>query len=131
MKQETFIKIALALIVIGLFSVVYVLRTQAPTTLGAPGTLTFDRSEPSSASVSSTIVKVMDTNPQRVYMAIVNDGSNAVYCALNATSTGMTAGEGIRLNSAGGSLELADGSYVGQVWCLTSSGTSSLAITEK
>lgn len=130
MKKDTILTLGVVLALL-ISATTLMLKTNSPSTFGAPATLTFDRSDPSKASVSSTIVKVMDTNAQRVYMALVNDGSNVTYCALNATSTGMAAGEGIRLNANGGSLELADGSYVGQVWCLTSSGTSSLSITEK
>lgn len=128
MKKDTILTI---LVGIALILSIFTLVNKESQVLGAPATLTFDRSTSSAQSVSSTITQVLVSNPQRIYMALVNDGSNTVYCSLNATSTGMTAGKGIRLNANGGSLEFANGEYIGQVWCLTASGTSSLTIAEK
>lgn len=130
MKQDTIIKIGLVIIAIAALAVVYFQRT-SPNSFGAPATLTFDTATNTLASVSSTIVKVLDVNPQRVYASLTNDGAVVTYCGLNSTSTGITAGKGLRLSATGGNVTFHDGEYVGAIWCITSSGTSSLAIVEK
>jgi hypothetical protein len=86
----------------------------------------------SAVAASSSAVLVLSANPARQYAAIVNDGANPVYLWLNATSSGVAAGKGIRLSASGGSFEITqEALWVGNIWAITSSGTSTLAVTEK
>ena len=97
----------------------------------------FSTASSTAVSVSSTAVTVLSGNNQgRVYLSITNDASVVTYCSPSATSTGVTAGKGWRLsaaNSAGSNLTLTQGvnGFTGQIWCLTSSGTSTLSVIEK
>lgn len=85
-----------------------------------------------SSTVSTTALMALDVNSSRVYAALVNNGSNAVYLSLKATSTGVTPNTGILLTANGGSYEITpDNLYIGPIYAITASGTSSLTIVEK
>jgi hypothetical protein len=66
---------------------------------------------------------------------LVNDGAIDVYISEKATSTGVTARTGIRLNANGGSLEVVPDKngqiWSGQFWGITASGTSTLTVNEE
>lgn len=136
--------VALLLMVIGLSS-----RQNSDLSLGsAAGQPTFDSATSSVKTVGTTATSMMrlggivpggtaTSNTGRIFASLQNVGSQPVYCQLNSTSTGLSSSTyGFVLNAsssvnsywatpAGGTL------YVGQIWCLTATGTSSVAITEK
>lgn len=86
----------------------------------------------SSSTVSNSASSVVSDNTGRLYLSLVNDGANVVYLHFIATSTGVVAQEGIRLSATGGSFEIdANNLYLGEIYAITSSGTSTLTIVEK
>ena len=86
-----------------------------------------------SSTLSATAALVLSANNDRQIATIVNDGSVVAYCHKTATSTGVTAQTGIRLNASGGTLEFnkSDDPYTGALYCITQSGTSTLSVSYK
>jgi hypothetical protein len=73
-------------------------------------------------------VVIVNPNAARMSLDIVNDGASAVYLSLGKVAV---AGNGIRLNSSGGSFEInSTNLYTGTVTAITLSGTTSLTIME-
>ena len=104
------------------------------TQFGAPALVStpFGAVTSASSTVATTTSLAVSSNASRIYLSITNDGSNSVYCTA-ATSTGFVSGEGWRINANGGDL-LFDGTgnmFVGSLYCLTASGTSTLSTAEK
>ncbi len=114
----------------------------------AVGQSTFDSATSSVITVGTTATSTFKLgnivpigsatgNTSRIFVSLQNAGSQPVYCQMNSTSTGLSSSTyGFVLNTsstvnnywtspAGGTL------YVGQVWCLTATSTSNVAVTEK
>lgn len=81
----------------------------------------------SSVMVTSAATLVLSTDSQRKYAAVVNDSDTVIYLSLGDPAA---AGEGIRLNSEGGSYEIGPFNlWRGAVWAIhSSSGEKSLSI---
>lgn len=76
----------------------------------------------------TTSTLVLDANVSRLWAYGNNTGPSTTWCSKQATSTGVTAGTGFPLYSQG-SFEFNQGDpYQGQLWCITTSGTSSIAL---
>ncbi len=84
----------------------------------------------SSVDVSaSTSTLVLPANMVRQYAAIVNDSANTVWLSLG---TAALADKGITLNANGGSYEInPNNAYIGNVYAIASSTTSTLTTVEK
>jgi len=75
---------------------------------------------------ATTVAKA--ANADRKWLLMVNDSDETIFVKLGAAAV---ADEGIRLNAAGGSLELVGGSlYVGAVNAICASGGKVLLVTE-
>ena len=82
---------------------------------------------------STTVSLAMAVSTGDVYRSFGNTGSNTIYISKMSTSTGFTAGTGFPL-FAGQVSEMtdADGTlWTGNVWVITTSGTSSLSMARK
>jgi hypothetical protein len=78
--------------------------------------------------VTTSSAQVLGTSTARTYAAFVNDGANPVYIQL--TGNPAKVGEGIRLNSNGGSYEINELNLdISSVSAISSGGNSSLTIT--
>lgn len=84
----------------------------------------------SSVDVSaSTSTLVLASNVGRVYAAIVNNSANSIWISLGAAAV---ANKGILLNANGGSYEInPNNMYVGNIYAIASSTTSTVTIVEK
>jgi hypothetical protein len=75
---------------------------------------------------ATTVAKAASAD--RKWLLLVNDSDETVYVKLGAAAV---ANQGIRLNAAGGSLELTGGSlYTGAVNCICASGGKVLLVSE-
>jgi hypothetical protein len=75
-----------------------------------------------SAVCGTNSTLLISTSTDRVYTAIVNDGSSTVYLGLGTDAVGSN---GIRLNAGGGSYEIGpDNLFSGAIYCIGSSSTN-------
>lgn len=91
------------------------------------GTVTNSSTNASTTSVSALI----SANPGRNYLYMCNDGSNTTYLHLTSTTTNVAAAKGIRLASAGCFTFDNTNLYLGAIYGVTASGTSTLSYIEK
>jgi len=85
-------------------------------------------SPPGSVAIPNASTVVLNANPARKHVVIVNDGSQEVYLSFGAAAV---AGKGVRLNKQGGSYEIDDRNlWQGAIYGITASGSSSLTVHE-
>lgn len=79
--------------------------------------------------LAASSVKVLDVNPRRWAVWLVNDGATSIYLAL---STGPAAvNKGVRLNAGGGALELnLTNMWRGEIWAIAETSNSNMVVTE-
>lgn len=133
-KISTVILLLVAVVLIG-FGTFYFNSSKVPNaSFGLAGSPAWNNSYRNAAiNTSSTITtaasRVLTSSINRLWAYGGNIGSNTVYCSKIATSTGVSATTGFALY-AQGSFEFDERDpYQGDLWCLTSTGTSSLAIS--
>ena len=79
-------------------------------------------------TVGAGTTAVAAANADRKWLLLVNNSDETIYVKLGAAAV---AGQGIRINAAGGSLELTGGSlYVGAVNGICASGGKVVLVTE-
>lgn len=84
-------------------------------------------------AVTTSSSQILASTTCSQYIALVNDGSNTIYLALDADKPAV-ANQGIRLNSSGGSFEMSANDanlYNGAIRAISTTGNSSLTITCK
>lgn len=127
MKKTDYITIGM-LVVIFVFFGISIFSGPKTVTLG--GQLGYGTGTTTSFVASSTVQELLAQNTAREYAIISNSGSVAAYISLNSTSTGFAAGEGIYI-PAGGSYEINNSNlWMGPVYIVTTSGTTSIATEE-
>lgn len=89
-------------------------------------------------SSSTSPIRILNANYNRIYALIVNDSDTAMYIypvnfsSTSTASTTVIAGRGIRLNANGGSYEIdVNNTYVGEVWLATSTAGKNVLVSEK
>ena len=89
----------------------------------------FSSSTGTKVDVGSSSTAVLSANPDRKYLALVNDSDEVIYIKLAGTAV---LNEGIRLNASGGSLvmEIANAIYLGAISAICTSGSKNLTVTE-
>lgn len=81
-----------------------------------------------SGSVGPVSRVIISPNYNRMSLSMTNDGANTVYLSLGKVAV---AGNGVRLNSNGGSFEIHSSNlYQGTVCAVTTSGTSAICFVE-
>ncbi len=86
----------------------------------------------SSANASSTSVgALINANTGRNYLYMCNDGSNTAYLHFTSTTTNVAAAKGIRIAAAGCYTIDQSNLYLGAIYGITSSGTTTLSYIEK
>lgn len=81
-----------------------------------------------SGDVGATSTRFLEQNPNRHYVALVNDSDEDIYIALGQTAV---SNKGIRLNSAGGSYEINMlNPFYGFVEAICASGSKNLCVVE-
>src|SRR3990167_5810097 len=84
-----------------------------------------------SSTVGDSAVQVLARNTDRNFAECVNRTSTVVYCAKNATSTGVSTSTALYTAANGGSHTFdVNDPYLGALWCLTNTGTSSVVCEE-
>lgn len=127
MNKITIYILILAVMVVGVIAFIGFNKTD-----NLSGVQWYSGTTNTSSTISTTASSILSGDSGRTYVSIVNDGGNNVYLHFIATSTGVTAQNGIRLNANGGSFEIdQNNSYTGQIYAITQSGTSTLTIVNK
>lgn len=81
-----------------------------------------------SVTVANTSTLVLAANPNRKYVALVNDSNEVIYISLGVAAV---LNKGIRLNAEGGSYEIdSENLYTGSIYAICSSGSKVLTVTE-
>ncbi len=90
------------------------------------------------SSSSTSPIRILNANYNRIYALIENDSDTALYIypvnftSTSSASTTVVAGKGIRLNANGGSYEIdVNNTYVGEVWLSTSTAGKNVLVSEK
>lgn len=79
-------------------------------------------------AVGSSSTSVLVANTDRRFAILVNDSNEDIYIALGATAI---LNQGIRLNAAGGSLEInSTNLYTGAITAICASGSKNLTVCE-
>lgn len=89
----------------------------------------FSSATTTKVTVGSSSTPVLSANPDRKYLALVNDSDEVIYVDLSSTAV---ANEGIRLNASGGSfvMEIGNSMYIGAIAAICASGSKNLTVTE-
>ena len=122
-------KILVAIAVVVAIAAMVTLYAQHAKSFGA-GSLNgaFYTASNTTVAMTNSPAVVLAANSGRLYAAISNDGANVVYLNFNGSAT---AGKGVRL-AAGAVYEIYQTKlYLGSVYGVTASGTSTLSIIEK
>lgn len=88
-----------------------------------PFARTFTTSTPENATIGNSSTKIVDTNSSRKYAIFVNDSDETIYLSLGAAAV---INKGIRLNASGGSFEINNGFFQGEVYGICTSGSKNL-----
>ena len=97
--------------------------------MGKPGFLITQATTNSAVSVLVSSTKIIDVNSKRHGLVLVNDGAYPVYLFFGAGPA--VASSGLRLNAAGGSIQLDSSSlWVGAVYGIAVGGTSVVTVAE-
>ena len=132
MKRQFWIIAALALMAASVCAVDT--PTPHPSNTPTPTPMCASRPCAGTITVAATSTTVLPGYAGRMYLALVNDSDEAIYVALG---TAAVQGAGIRLNAAGGSLEIVNGNvadggtpFTGTVYAICASGSKKLTVME-
>lgn len=129
MKNLSIIILGLVIVVLGI-----VVGMKAPVRQYGSTALTLYGNSGSSTLViasSTTATTTITANTNRYAVFLWNSGNNNVSCLMSATSTGFNYINGsIFLASSTGMFQFTPANdYIGQLWCLSQTGTSSVSVT--
>lgn len=97
--------------------------------IGQPSSARGQESTVGAVSVDTTSTQILSANPQRIAAVLVNDGVDVIYLKLGSSPA--LVNSGIRLNPAGGSIQIDQNfPYIGEIHGIVATTASVITITE-